>query len=191
MIGHFDLSNLGGQMSDSRLMRWIIRTILRLVDLIWPPSPEPEPLRFVFRKVVDVGTGRITMGDIIMVKRTFGAHLRFSATPEGPAGSKYEEGTEDWQVTAQYADGSDASADYALEVNPDNALEADVIHSGTRESTALVTLRADGDEDVDESEPVVGTESIIIDTPNVTGFALSVTDVTEEPEPTPEPTPEP
>jgi hypothetical protein len=93
--------------------------------------------------------------------------------PVGPAGSDYQHGSAEWSIQAQDSDGADRSADYALTVDPANELAVDIQHSGTTESTALLSLHADGDPDADETAPVVGTLDFVVDAPNVTAFTLS------------------
>lgn len=127
------------------------------------------------------------------MKKEFGFVSTFEATPVGPAGSSYEKGSAKWDVAAKDAEGNDASGDYSIAVDPENELRATVTHSGTTESTAVLSLRADGDPDADEEAPAVGTLDIVVDAPNVNAFTLSevTAEPTPEPEPEPEPTPEP
>lgn len=151
----------------ARLAISVIELIVWLFSFVRPK----KRVKFVFYKVRT--GGEIVYGDIKKMKKEFGFHSTLNATPEGPAGSDYEHGTASWGVQAQDADGNDRSSDYTLTVDPTNELRCDVDHSGTVESTALVTLRADGDPDADETAPVVGTIDYVVDAPNVTGFTLT------------------
>lgn len=106
------------------------------------------------------------------MKKEFGFTATFEAKPVGAEGADYEHGTAKWDIAAKSADGDDRSGDYSIAVAADNELQAKITHSGTVESTALLTLRADGDPDADETAPVIGTVGIVVDAPNVTAFEL-------------------
>jgi len=149
------------------------RTAETLITIFGPPPvpPPPTEIRFIFNKVRT--GGEIIEGDITKMKKEFGFSTRVEAVPVGPAGSDYQHGSAVYSIQAQDSDGNDRSADYALTVDPANELAVDIQHSGTTESTALLTLRADGDPDADETAEAVGTLDFTVDAPNVTAFTLS------------------
>lgn len=130
--------------------------------------------KFIFTSV-SFSDGTIIKGDLIMAKKEFGFSSTLVAVPVGATGADYEHGSEKWDVAASDKDGNDRSSDYTL--TPDSSdpakLKCGVQHSGTTESTALVTLRADGDPDADEEAPITGTFTYVVDSPNVTAFELS------------------
>lgn len=126
--------------------------------------------RFQFFRVTDGNTW--IKGEIKHMKKEFGFASTFEARPVGKPGATHEAGSENWSVQAQDSDGNDRSSDYSITVDPSNALKARIQHSGTVESTALLTLRADGDPDADEVAEVVGTVDIVVDAPNVTAFEI-------------------
>jgi hypothetical protein len=162
------------------MKKFLVKLLQTIVWLAWQVFPIEEWFKLqrkvVFRKVRILKSGLVVEGDITNMKIEFGQGLRITAAPVG--GSGFEAGTEQWSVIAQHGDGSDASGDFTVTPNPENALECDVQHSGTAESTGVVRFQADGDRDTDEEAVIVGTLDFVVDEPNVTAVELSATVIT-------------
>ena len=121
---------------------------------------------------VRVGGISIT-GDIKKMKAEFEFDITLEAKPVG--GSGIEKGTAVWGYSAKDFEGNDVSSEVTVTPDPENELRCNFKHSGkTVESVGVFSLNADGDPDADEQFPVVGSLDIIVDSPNVTGFELSV-----------------
>lgn len=148
----------------------LLRLIVWLSDCL---DMCPIRTQLIFTKVRV--NGITIQGDIKKMKIEFGQTVNVVATPQGAPGSKIEAGSAVFSFQAQDASGNDASADFVLTVDPTDELKCSLAHSGTNESTGLLTLTADGDPDADETAPVVGTLAIIVDAPNVTGFDMTGT----------------
>jgi hypothetical protein len=132
------------------------------------------------RFTIRIGGISILKGRIKKMKAEYGFNLDVEATPVG--GAAIEAGSAAWGYAATDADGNDVSGQFLVTPDPDNELKCNLKHDGSQsESTGVLTLRADGDPDADETAPVVGTLDIIVDAPNVTGFELSATPHVDEP----------
>lgn len=175
---------LGGEMHLFWKERFI-KLFIVIGELIFNIKEDTEVVRFIFSKVRIIGQQNFVKGDIQEMKYEFGQNIEVEAKAVGPTGSKYQEGSAEFSVQAADADGTDISSEFTVEANPENELKAKITRTRTEgetetECTGVVTLRADGDPDVDEVEPVVGTLAFIYDAPNVTGFDLVGTVATEE-----------
>lgn len=144
------------------MLYWILRGLL---DWAFPPE-----LEFTLVKVEGLEFG----GKIKMVKMEFDQMVEFVASPVDRKGraARIEEGSASWSIIAQDADGNDVSDALTVEVDETYELRARV-YSSDVECTAVLTLRADGDEDMGETVDVVATADIIVDAPNVVALSLS------------------
>lgn len=117
----------------------------------------------------------------MQTKGNFQDTVQVIAEPRDEKGqpSAYEVGTEQWAWSAVAGDGSDATDDFeAGTVSADqsgNPLAFALKHKAgvTRESVAVITLRADGDPDADETQDVVGTHTFVVDSPNTVAFEMA------------------
>jgi len=112
-----------------------------------------------------------------MVKFEFNQSADFVAEPLDRRGNpaSIEKGSAVWSVMATDADGNDVSESLVLTVDPENELAAKLT-SMEVELTGVLTLRADGDPDADETAPLVATADIVVDASNAVVLSLTNTE---------------
>jgi len=149
----------------------LLKIIVWLCEQIMPPDQCADAKPKVVFSQVRTG-GEVITGEITAMKKEFGFDFELEAKPVG--GTQIEAGSAAWSYAATDADGNDVSDSVTVTPNADNELRCRFVHDGsTVESTGVVTLRADGDSDLDEEFPAVGTLDIVVDSPNVTAFELA------------------
>lgn len=164
-----------------------VRLFIVIGEMMFGIKPEAERARFVFNKIRVIGTNILIIGEsITKMKFEFGQDMDLNLAPQGPAGSDYEHGSVAHTVQAQKADGTDVSGEFTVQPDPANELHLQVVRTRVAgeiesECTGVVTSRADGDPDADETAPIVGTFDFIYDAPNVTGFEVTGTAITPTP----------
>lgn len=156
-----------------------IRLFIVIGETVFGTRNGLKCVRFSFIKVTVVGSQNYVEGDIKKMKLEFGQNIGVEAAATG---GDYQHGTAVFSVQAATAEGEDVSEQFSVAVDPDNELKATVVRAegNSTECSGAVTLRADGDSDIDEEAPIVGVLGFNYDSPNATGFDLVGTAVTPE-----------
>jgi hypothetical protein len=138
---------------------------------------DEDALVIAFKVRLSGGIKSIT-GENLEMKIEIGQYVDVEAKPIDRLGrgAQIEAGSAQWSIAATDAQGNDVSDQFTVTPNASNELACRFQHAQDGvECTALATLRADGDPDIDEAAPVVGTLDIVVDQANVVAFDLQGT----------------
>lgn len=150
-----------------------LQVLVWLAHQLFPMGEEPDGLIVFFSEVRF--DGLIVKGDIREMKVEIGQIVDVTAAGKdrkGGAGN-IQAGSAEFSIAATDAEGTDVSDQFTVTQDTADELKARIVHTGTSEATALVTLRADGDSDSDEEAEVVGTLALVYDAANVTAFEMT------------------